>query len=138
MTTLSDYRDERLKKLEKIKELGIDPYPAKSSRDTKISDIIDNFDAMDGKEVTVAGRITAIRSFGKLAFLRIRDYSGEVQLFMKSDNATNGEGPSFEGGAEPGKASISAARPWRRAEPTRSEKEGVSSKPQRRREVEVA
>ena len=44
MTTLADYREERLKKLEKIKELGIDPYPAKSYRDTKIADILNNFE----------------------------------------------------------------------------------------------
>lgn len=83
MTTLNDYRSERLKKLEKIKDLGVDPYPAKSFRDTKISDVIDNFDNMDGQEVTVAGRIVAIRSFGKLAFIRIRDYFGEIQIFMR-------------------------------------------------------
>ncbi len=86
MTTLSDYRDERLKKLAKIKELGIDPYPAKSHRDTKISEILDNFDAMDGKTVTIAGRIVAIRSFGKLAFVKLRDYYGEIQLFMRAEH----------------------------------------------------
>ena len=37
---------------------------------------------------------------------------------------------SFEGHTQPGKASLSAARPWRRAETTRSEKENVSGKPQ--------
>ena len=89
MTTLSDYRDERLRKLNEIKELGIDPYPAKSYRDTKISEIIDNFDGFDGREVTIAGRIIAIRSFGKLAFVKIRDYSGEIQLFMRSDNESH-------------------------------------------------
>ena len=62
---LEDYRKERLRKLEEIRERGIDAYPAKSTRNTKISDIINNFDEKDGQEVTVAGRITAIRSFGK-------------------------------------------------------------------------
>lgn len=99
MTTLNDYRDERLNKLEKIKALGINPYPAKSNRDTKISDIIDNFDAMDGKEATIAGRITAIRSFGKLAFLRIRDYSGEVQIFMRTPSKSEST-PSEEGAGD--------------------------------------
>ncbi len=90
MTTLADYRDERIRKLEEIKGLGIDPYPAKSSRSTHIDQIISNFDIFDGKEITIAGRITAIRSFGKLAFVKIRDYFGEVQIFMQQEEAKDG------------------------------------------------
>ncbi|MBR2997160.1 lysine--tRNA ligase [Candidatus Saccharibacteria bacterium] len=80
---LEDYRKERLRKLEEIKKLGIDPYPSKSYRDTHIDKVINDFDKLKGKEVCVAGRITAIRSFGKLLFVKIRDYFGEVQLFIK-------------------------------------------------------
>ena len=83
MTTLNDYRDERLRKLEEIKAKGINPYPSKSHRDTKISDIINDFEKLDGKTVCIAGRVVAIRSFGKLVFLKIRDLTGEVQIFMK-------------------------------------------------------
>ena len=88
MVQLSDYRNERLKKLDEIKSRGIDPYPAKSFRDTKIGDILDNFENYQGKTVTIAGRITAIRSFGKLAFIKIRDFFGEVQIFMKLEGET--------------------------------------------------
>ncbi len=90
--TLDDYRGERLRKLEEIRGLGIDPYPAKSHRTTRISDIVDHFEEKDGQEVCIAGRITAIRSFGKIAFVKIRDYYGEVQVFMqKSDDVLSGE-----------------------------------------------
>ena len=82
MTTLADYRNERLKKLEEIKSLGINPYPSKSFRDTKIADVTSDFDVREGKTVTIVGRLVAIRSFGKLAFLKLRDSSGEVQVFM--------------------------------------------------------
>ncbi len=86
MTTLNDYRDERLRKLSEIKARSINPYPAKSHRNTKISTILNHFDEKDGQEVCVAGRIIAIRSFGKIAFVKIRDYFGEIQIFMqKSD-----------------------------------------------------
>jgi lysyl-tRNA synthetase class 2 len=84
MTTLSDYRDERLRKLAEIRAIGIDPYPAKSHRNTKISTIVDHFDEKDGQEVCIAGRIMAIRSFGKIAFVKLRDYFGEVQVFMQT------------------------------------------------------
>ena len=85
MTTISDYRDERLRKLAELKELGINPYPSHSNRNTKISDILEHFDQYDQKNVIIAGRIVAIRSFGKLAFVKLRDYFGEVQLFMKQE-----------------------------------------------------
>ena len=71
---LEDYRNERIKKLEEIRKRGIDPYPSKSHRNTKISEVIDHFDEKKGQEVTIVGRIIAIRSFGKLVFLKIRDY----------------------------------------------------------------
>ena len=82
---LEDYRNERLRKLDEIREKGIDPYPAKSFRNTKIRKIVDHFDEKDGQEVVIAGRIVAIRSFGKLVFIKLRDYTGEVQIFMRED-----------------------------------------------------
>ncbi len=92
MTTLSDYRDERLRKLAEIRSQGIDPYPAKSYRNTKISTILNHFEEKDGQEVCVAGRIVAIRSFGKIAFIKLRDYYGEIQIFMqKTDDIKDGE-----------------------------------------------
>lgn len=81
--TLDDYRNERLRKLEQIKALGIDPYPAKSHRNTKIFEILNHFDEKQGQEVCVVGRITALRSFGKITFIKIRDYTGEIQIFMQ-------------------------------------------------------
>ena len=80
---LEDYRNERLRKLEEIRTRGIEPYPSKSERNTKIAEVVDHFEEKQGQEVVIAGRIVAIRSFGKLAFIKIRDYTGEVQIFMK-------------------------------------------------------
>ena len=93
---LEDYRNERLKKLEEIRNRGIEPYPSKAHRNTKISDIINHFEEKKGQDVTIAGRIVAIRSFGKLVFIKLRDYFGEVQIFMKAE----GETPSGMFGAK--------------------------------------
>ncbi|MDR2063397.1 MAG: lysine--tRNA ligase [Candidatus Nomurabacteria bacterium] len=82
MATLKDYRDERLRKLDELRKAGIDPYPAKSFRDTKIGDILKNYETMEGSSVVVAGRIASIRSFGKLAFVVVEDDSGKIQLFL--------------------------------------------------------
>ncbi|MBR3386439.1 lysine--tRNA ligase [Candidatus Saccharibacteria bacterium] len=88
---LEDYRNERLKKLEELRARGIEPYPSKSERNTFIRDVVEYFDEKQGQEVCVAGRIVAIRSFGKLVFLKLRDATGEVQIFMK---ATGDETPT--------------------------------------------
>lgn len=86
MATLQDYRNERLRKLEQLKELGVDPYPADSSRTHTCADVVAQYDTLEGQSVTVAGRIVSIRSFGKLAFIKLRDMSGEVQLYFQKDN----------------------------------------------------
>lgn len=87
MATLKELRDERLRKLDELKKLGVNAYPAVSHRDQPISFVVDNFAKAEAKTVTVAGRITSIRKFGKLAFVVIRDASGEVQLFWKRNDA---------------------------------------------------
>lgn len=82
MATLQDYRDERLRKLSQLKELGVDPYPADSHRTHNTADIVNKFDELEGQVVTVAGRIHGLRKFGKLAFIVLSDQSGRVQLFL--------------------------------------------------------
>ena len=89
MATLKDFRDERLRKLKELMDLGINPYPSKSNRTNNTADIINKFDDFNDKTVTVAGRITNIRKFGKLAFIVIKDYSGQIQLFLTSDSVSN-------------------------------------------------
>ena len=83
MATLKDFRDERLRKLAELKELGFNPYPAESHRTHNAGDIKTQFEELEGKQATVAGRVTGIRKFGKLAFLVVRDFSGEIQLFLR-------------------------------------------------------
>lgn len=85
MATLKDFRDERLRKLNDLKEAGFNPYPADSHRTNMAGDLTSQFDSLQGKTATVAGRITAIRKFGKLAFIVIKDQSGSIQLFIQTD-----------------------------------------------------
>ena len=82
MATLQDYRDERLRKLKELQDLGINPYPAESHRTHNTVDIVSRFDELEGQTVTVTGRIMGLRKFGKLAFIVLRDQSGQVQLFL--------------------------------------------------------
>lgn len=85
MATLKELRDERVRKLNDLKALGVNAYPADSKRTAFCGDIAEQFDTLEGTDVSVVGRIVGIRKFGKLAFIVLRDMSGLVQLFMKSD-----------------------------------------------------
>jgi lysyl-tRNA synthetase class 2 len=89
MATLKDFRDERLRKLKVLRDLGINPYPAKSHRSHKTAEITAQFQSLEGHEVTVAGRIISIRKFGKLAFIVLKDYSGQIQLFLQLGTVAN-------------------------------------------------
>lgn len=82
MATLQDYRDERLRKLTELKALGVNPYPATSQRTINNGDITPKFSELEGKEVTVVGRVAGLRKFGKLAFIVLRDQTGDIQLFL--------------------------------------------------------
>ena len=82
MATLQDYRDERLRKLEELKNLGINPYPADSHRTHMAGDVVARFGELEGQTATIAGRVTGIRKFGKLAFIVLKDASGSIQLFL--------------------------------------------------------
>jgi lysyl-tRNA synthetase class 2 len=86
MSTLKDLRDVRLEKLKALKELGINPYPANSNKNTDASDVPVKFEELEGREITVAGRIVAIRGHGKLSFIDIKDPTGKVQLYIKEQN----------------------------------------------------
>jgi lysyl-tRNA synthetase class 2 len=83
MATLQDYRDERLRKLEELKTLGVNPYPAKSTRTIGAGQVAVKFDEIEGQTVIVGGRIMGLRKFGKLAFIVLKDFSGQVQLFLR-------------------------------------------------------
>lgn len=89
MATLKEYRDIRIEKLNKLKELGVNPYPAKSFRTHESNLITDNFSDLEGQEVTVAGRIASIRSHNVLCFIDIKDASGKIQFYLKQDNFKN-------------------------------------------------
>ena len=84
MATLQDYRDERLRKLAELQALGINCYPADAHRTHMINDVTTDFEQLENQTVTVAGRVMSIRKFGKLAFIVVKDFSGQVQLFLRA------------------------------------------------------
>jgi lysyl-tRNA synthetase class 2 len=82
MATLKELRGERLRKLEELHKLGVNSYPATANRSNSLVEIVDQFEVLNGQEVSVVGRIMNIRKFGQISFIVIRDQTGQLQLFL--------------------------------------------------------
>ncbi|MBC8464865.1 MAG: lysine--tRNA ligase [Parcubacteria group bacterium] len=86
MSSLEELRAERVKKLNILKEKGVNAYPVSSGRNTTCAQARDDFDALsDERVVTLAGRVMALRGQGKLLFLDIFDGTANFQIVCKSD-----------------------------------------------------
>jgi lysyl-tRNA synthetase class 2 len=86
MATLKELRESRLNKLEKLKSLGIDPYPAISQKTISNHEVLENYLELENKEVSVTGRVFSFRKHGKLSFIDLKDMSGSIQLVLKEES----------------------------------------------------
>lgn len=93
MATLKELRNSRIEKLNKLRKLGVNPYPSKSYRNINNIQIHESFDELEGKEVVVAGRVLSIRTHGALTFIDLKDSTGKVQLYLKRENIAD---PKYE------------------------------------------
>ncbi len=75
----------RKKVAEGWRGLGVSPYGGKFLKDTEAQEVIEKFEQLEGKDVSLAGRIMTIRSHGKASFADLRDQSGKIQLYFKQD-----------------------------------------------------
>ncbi len=83
---INELKRVRLEKLKELREMGIDPFGRKYERNAMAQEIIDNFAAMEGKTVRIAGRIMSKRRHGKAGFGNVQDLSGQVQLYFRKDD----------------------------------------------------
>jgi len=83
---------ERLEKLSRIRELGINPYPNSYHRTATSAEAVALLKKEEEKNeagkdiVTVAGRMMSQRNMGKIIFMDLRDDSGKLQLLVRRDN----------------------------------------------------
>lgn len=83
---LSEQRRIRREKLQKLQEMGRNPFLVETWDVTHHSEgIKENFDAMEGKQVSMAGRIMAKRQMGKASFIDIQDKLGRIQIYIRQD-----------------------------------------------------
>jgi len=80
-TSLQKIRKDRINKAEKLRKIGINPYPAKSNRNNTCSQMKD----YEGKDVYIAGRLRALRGHGGSLFADIVDITGKTQIFFSKN-----------------------------------------------------
>jgi lysyl-tRNA synthetase class 2 len=92
MDETSDLIQQRIKKLEVLRKDGIDPYPNDFRVTHTSGDLHETFDSLSDEELKsveetfrLAGRIMAIRDFGKASFIQIQDRKGRIQAYLQKD-----------------------------------------------------
>ena len=87
----------RRQKLEELRAEGHDPFAiTKYDRTHHSSDVKDNFDSLEGKEVSVAGRLMSKRIMGKASFCHVQDLMGTIQVYVARDNVGEDEYRGFK------------------------------------------
>lgn len=88
MSELNELQLQRRGKLERIKALGIDPYPAEMwDINTTTEEVLAKYKQEENNfpNVVMAGRIMSIQPKGKVAFMKIMDHTGRIQLYVARD-----------------------------------------------------
>ncbi len=97
---LSEQEIIRREKLEELKKLGIDPYPAALYPvNATAAGILANYKGEENKadfaDVCIAGRIMSVRDMGKANFAVLQDATGRIQFYIKQDDICPGEDKSL-------------------------------------------
>lgn len=84
---MTQEEQDRLGRLQKLRDAGVDPYPSSCMRTHMAADFLETFTELEQAKasVTLAGRIRLIRRHGGLTFLQIQDGSSTVQIALKKD-----------------------------------------------------
>ena len=94
---LSQLLQIRRDKLKELQKSGNDPFQiTKYDVDNTAANIKENFDALEGQEVSVAGRLMSKRGMGKVSFCDMQDKSGRIQLYARKDEMDEAEYARFK------------------------------------------
>lgn len=89
---LSEQEIIRRESLEKLRELGINPYPAKEFKSSaSVAEVLSNFEKLEGSEVVLAGRMMNRRIMGSASFAELKDSTGRMQIYLNRDELAPGE-----------------------------------------------
>ena len=95
MDELNDQRQQRLKKLDTLRELGVSPYGARFDATDRAGHLAQlhgkkSKEQLEQEKIAcrIAGRIVALRRFGKAAFAVLQDGADRLQVYLKKDQLT--------------------------------------------------
>lgn len=91
---LSEQELLRREKLARLRELGVEPYPAAEFPiNVTAHDILENYerDKTSYKSISIAGRIMSVRDMGKAAFANLQDATERIQIYIRRDDICPGE-----------------------------------------------
>ena len=92
MASIEELRDTRIKKIELLKEAGMNSYPSSVSRDYTISEIKNRFEELikisEKENISTAGRVMIVRGQGSILFVVIQSESERFQAVLKKDELT--------------------------------------------------
>ncbi len=96
MAEQSSLRDVRLKKIEELEKEGVPPFRNDFRVTHQLGEILETYEAWDASKLegmaesfSVAGRMVALRSFGKAAFVKLMDMTGRLQVYVRKDKVGN-------------------------------------------------
>ncbi len=83
----------RLEKLERLRQLGVDPYPPRTTRTHTAAEAVALYETAEAEEapeslpvsLSLAGRLVSLRIMGRASFAHIQDGSGRIQIFLRQD-----------------------------------------------------
>ena len=88
ITKIQELINIRIKKLVKLREAGLDPYPHNYSFDNSIEELIENEKNLidSNKIISIVGRIVSLRQMGKALFIHIQGKKNRLQCYISNKN----------------------------------------------------
>lgn len=84
MSEMNELREERLKKIQSIRDMGVDPYGSRFDGAENIEHILEQFS--EGRKSRATGRLTAWRSHGKTIFADLTGQNSKIQIFLRKND----------------------------------------------------
>ncbi|MBI5392177.1 lysine--tRNA ligase [Candidatus Woesearchaeota archaeon] len=90
MDTYKKLIEERIKKIEELKAINVNPYPQIFNKTNNAADILEKYKNLDKEEktnniVSIAGRVMTLRGMGKASFCHIQDETGKIQVYIRQE-----------------------------------------------------
>lgn len=96
---MAERKADRISQIGYLERQGIDPYPPQIPKRTHANALVaENFESLQGTQVSVVGRVRGIREHGKRTFIDVEDESGKVQITLTPDGVGTDQFATFKNG----------------------------------------